>query len=97
MSEWRACGRERTGGGVGACLPRRRSAFSCCVFVVWPRALCGARVSPCVLAGGCEGVSARWLCGARVGVCPCVPLVCRVFGFRVGVCYGVGVAAIFTW
>lgn len=28
MSEWRACGRDWTGGGVGACLPRRRSSFS---------------------------------------------------------------------
>ena len=53
--------------------------------------------------GGREGVAARagselcvsvlavWRTGWRVH------LVCRVFGFSVGVCYGVGVAAIFTW
>ena len=42
---------------------------------------------------GCSRVSAFavWRTGWRVS------LVCRVFGFRVGVCYGVGVAAIFTW
>ena len=74
-------------------LPRRRSAFSCRVFVFWLR----ARVSPCVLDGGrergCSRVSAFavWRTGWRVS------LVCRVFGFRVGVCYGVGVAAIFVW
>ena len=53
--------------------------------------------------GGREGVAARagselcvsvlavWRTGWRVH------LVCRVFGFSVGVCCGVGVAAIFTW
>ena len=53
--------------------------------------------------GGCEGVAARaggelcvsvlavWRTGWRAR------LVCRVFGFSVGVCCGVGVAVIFTW
>ena len=56
MSEWRACGRERTSGGVGVGLPRRRSVFpvACLCF---GRERGGARVVPCVLDGGCECVA----------------------------------------